>query len=126
MSLLYRHLVRNEQLRQITYKVADIKDLGGFFYDQVVFEYGKGDLDYFVSTYNAIANNLEALKEHMQSLVGDDRMISCLFKSSLICALAEKIYLGIDPELLIIEYTKLMNNYGESESNKTLSKLKDL
>ena len=121
---MYRKLVRDEKILPLPGTATDAAELSSYFRDEVVFEYEKGDVEYFISIYNNIAINLSVLYKQFKALVEDDRWVSELLKAGLLCALSEKLYLGIDEELLVIEYVKLMNNYGEIGTNKIFSKLR--
>ena len=126
VSVLYRQMMRNEEMRTLNQNELDLDSLSRFFYDRIIFEYESGDLDYFRDIYNAIANNLKTIEGYLPKMGVEPRAISKLFEAALICALAEMLFLGIQPDLLVIEYTRIMNNFGESGCHPVLSRLTEI
>jgi len=122
VSLIYRKLIRKEELTSLDEEEMTPQRLGEVFNDDTIFLY-KGDVIYFRELYNAVRSNIVELLEKVYTLLGDERGISDLIKASGACALAEANHILVDRKIVIAEYIKLLHEYGEDNPAKLIKKI---
>ena len=122
VCMVYKCFVLDKKVMYLDAQTIDANRLSEILGDDVIFSYTKGDTEYFVVLNNFLANNFLAINLRMEQIL-DTRSIGALLKSCLVCAICEIVYMKIDHEIVIPEYIRIMESYGETDEQKSLSKL---
>ena len=122
VSLLYRKLIRREELKLLEEENPTTERLAQIFSDDTVFLY-KGDVEYFRQLYNTVYSNIEELLQEVYLLLGDERGMSDLIRASGVCALAEANHLLVDKQIVVSEYINLLREYGEDNPSKVIKRI---
>lgn len=114
-SIVYKHVLLKASLPYLKQSVTSTDDLSAFFHDDSIFTQGKGDLSHFIKIYNSVSANYDTLSNLITQTI-DQRSLSCLSKSCLLCALSEVTYLTEPSDIILGEYSKLLDLYSEDRS----------